>query len=199
MIPLGLYGAARPVASGGPVVLASDSFNRADGALNGMTTDSAYGGTSRTWYNNASYEVNSNELRSTSGLARWAALDIGVGDVAVSARVVTLSAFRLCARARTSDLRTERYAANIAGDGSVTLEIELGGVTTLGSAAASTVAAGDVVTLRCSGSSISVLVEGTPVISATDSTKMPGANDAFVGIQSNSSSWRLDDFKVEEA
>ena len=187
MIPLGVLAASRHVAAvGGPTILTSDSFNRADGAL---------GGTPLLWYNNASYVVESNQLRSTSSLVRWAAVDVGVAAMAVSARIVVMGAFSLTASGMSNDSRANNNRLTIGADGALTLIVAFADEPTLGTAPAGTVATGDLVELVSDFPAVSARVNGVTVISATDPTERPPGT--YAGIRSSSTKWRLDDFKVE--
>ena len=197
MIPLGVLAASRhvPAGGGGPTILTSDSFNRADGALGGSYTDAALGGTPLLWYNNASYAVESNQLRSTSSLVRYANLDVGVSAMVVSARIAVMGPVSLSASGASYDSRANTYELAIGADGALTLNVEFGGVSVLGTAPAGTVTTGDLVELVSDSPAISARVNGVTVISGTDPTgREPGT---YAGIRSSSNAWRLDDFKVE--
>ena len=195
MIPLGVLAGSRNVATGGPTIITSDSFNRADGALGGSYSDAALGGTPLLWYNNASYAVESNQLRSTSALIRYATLNVGVEAMAVSARIAVMGVVTLHASARTQDPRRDAAGLIVGADGALTLNVEFAGYLTLGTAPAGTVATGDLVELVSDHPAISARVNGVTVISGTDPTgREPGTH---AGIRSSSTAWRLDDFKVE--
>ena len=196
MIPLGVLAGSRHVPSGGgPMILTSDSFNRADGALGGSYSDAALGGTPLLWYNNASYVVESNQLRSTSALVRFATLNVGVSAMAVSVRIAAMGTVSLNASGASNDARANTNRLNIGADGALTLIVAFADEPTLGTAPAGTVATGDIVELVSDSPAVSARVNGVTVISGTDSTgRTPGT---YAGISSRSNAWRLDDFKVE--
>ena len=198
MIPLGVLAASRhvPAGGGGPTtILTSDSFNRADGALDGSYSDAALGGTPLLWYNNASYAVESNQLRSTSALVRYATLNVGAEAMAVSARIAVMGGVILHASAVGQDPRRNSARLVVGADGALTLIVEFAGDLTLGTAPAGTVATGDLVELASDHPAISARVNGVTVISGADPTGRESGTHA--GIRSLSTAWRLDDFRVE--
>lgn len=203
MIPLGVLSSVPNLGSGLqlPLMKFSDSFNRPDGtALNGAMSDSAFGGTSQAWYNNASYVTEGNQLRSTSGLTRYAGVNIGTRDYTVSAKITALPSSGLLglgARCSSGDMRAARIAIQVFPDGSLDLNIEYSGQVSLGTAAAGAVTPGSVLSLKCVGSELTVKVDGATVITAIDTVSpTPTFSWFYAGIMSNASSWRLDDFKV---
>lgn len=199
MIPLGILAASSVIAV--PVMLTSDSFNRPNGAINGTSTDSAYGGSPYTWNNSASIQVASNQLRTTHSAKRSASIPVFESDVSVSAKVNAFPSsgyVRLCARGTASDLSNNHWGVGIQYDGRLELQVTTAGASTVfADTPNGTVKLGDVVTLLCKGSNISVLVNGVTVASTT-STALPSGG--YVGVACNGSTlWRLDDFKVETA
>lgn len=202
MIGLGIIAASkrRAAPSGGGVVITSDSFGRADGALGGSTTDCALGGSPMVWYNNASHEVSGGFLRSTSSLQRYSNVDAQALDIQVSVRVQALGSFRVTARGYSTDSRIRCVYAEVGADGALTLAWiqNTGSQTTIATAPPGTVAAGATLALRCSGPDVSALIGSSVVAQGTyDPTGLlDGGN---VGVLTTSTAVRLDDFKAEEA
>lgn len=201
MIGLGIIAASkrRAAPGGGGVVITSDSFDRADSALGGSTTDCALGGSPMVWYNKADHEVAGGLLRSTSSRRRYSNVDAQALDIQVSVRVQVLGSFRLTARGYDNDSRTRCVYVNVGGDGSLTLEwIQDGGSTTIATAPPGTVAAGSTLALRCSGPDVSALIDSSVVAQGTyDPTGLLAGGN--VGVLTTSKTVRLDDFKAEEA
>lgn len=204
MIPLGILASAAVIAAPPPtgVMLASDSFNRANtGSIAGSMSDSAHGGTAYAWHNNASHSISGNQIAPTSTLSRYSSLPIPHVDVRVSIRVVAFGGgyIEIVARASESDLRESRIAARIQSDGSVQLRASggAGQDAPLTTSAAGVVTAGAEVELAVEGETVSALVGGTVVVTATTAARANGSRVGF--LTASSTTPRIDDFKVLEA
>lgn len=179
-----------------PVMLTSDSFNRADTAAGVLgTTDIAYGGTAMAWTSDAQLQILSNQVGATAlSSNRHARVDTGSNDhrVEIKLAVVGNGQGPMVRRVDASNYYSIVVDSTTGGTGSVTRRAA-GVSTTIGNAGA--FAAGDTVGLSAVGSTITAYKNGVQVYQVTD-TGVPAGT--FAGFQSafNMPSFRIDDFKA---
>lgn len=184
-------------------VITSDSFNRANGTINGVNTDAAAGGTAKAWSTtavNTQHQVVSNALGrvGTSG-AVHSVVDASVTDGICTVTVAALPAITgaqlgIVGRAPSNSITGDRYDLMVGSDGALLLRKSVTSVvTTLATLAAGTVAVGNKLTLELQGQTIRARVNGVIVADVIDSAVTTGTR---WGIRSGASSgaWSLDDF-----
>lgn len=182
-------------------VLTSDSFNRSDGPLNGSTTDDAAGGSPKTWVTSGGdFEIISNKVSQVAGAGACSAtVNVAATNHVVSATYTTpvTGSNSVGLVGRYIDL-DNHYLLNHQGNLGITLyKMVAGSLTALTSEPITSLAAGDILTLSCVGTTISVLLNGVQVASVTDATHTTGTK---VGWRVNASpdTWRCDNFLVTD-
>lgn len=146
----------------------SDSFNRADNTSSLGTADSGQTWTAQlgTWgissnqaYVSAANGQNSAVLDASSATGT-AAVAIGAGTTATTWDMGVVG--------RATDVNNY-YLAQFSQSGVILYKQVSGGFTSIGTASV-TIAVGDTVSLTCSGSTITILVNGVSKVSVTDTT-----------------------------
>lgn len=194
-----VYAMAPPAAA----IVTSDSFDRADGALAGSSTDAALGGVAKAWTAvTAAFRILGNTLVRNAASAVIAGFDAGVVDVQVTAKVAALPAsgdfIVLYGRAGSVAATVDSYRVTVSGTGVMTLQRSVSTtVTTLASTAPGVVMAGDVVGLRADGTTIDLVRNGAVVASVTDSGVTSGSYVVVRLTGTVGTSGAMDDLKVE--
>jgi hypothetical protein len=182
------------------VHLASDSFNRADGALVGSTTDSAYGGTVKTWAGGVTdgIRIVSNQIGKTAAAGFTTATVDLASDVAFSFRINALptTGSILNVWGRRSD-SSNYNRLRIGGDGYMALGRTVAGTAnTVVDITGGPLVAGDKVVYSLKGTAIKVTVNGAVRYTGTDPSIMPGTLWGMeIGAESGT---RLDEFDFTE-
>jgi hypothetical protein len=156
-------------------VLVSDSFNRANSTTTLGTTDSYAGGTAKTWalFGLGAYGINNNQAYASTapGSGRNVAyVDAGVSDGSVScviSNITQSSEFpKLCFRIQNeANMLYVEYEWN---SGQIDLRKYVGGTSTLIGQYSGTFIVGATLKIVTNGSSITVYLNGTQIITATD-------------------------------
>lgn len=181
--------------SGTPAtVIASDSFNRADATSLG-STDSAAGGTAKTWSTSSQIGIVGNKAGrlATPTSTRFAWFDGGVADGYAEAVVTLSDTSDLSIVARYQD-STNYYRCIVSSAGNLQLSKTVAGTTTaITSAVNGIVASGDRVGLRLIGTTLQAVHNGVVQITSTDTSLATGTNYDF----SNPASLvpKIDDYK----
>ena len=178
------------------IVLASDSFNRADTAANTIgPLDYAQGGivTGLTWLVSAQMQIISNQVGGTVSTARFASVDTLVTDGYAEVEVVAVDG-GVCGR--FTDVNNCYVFRYISTTNNVFLDKRIGGVSTNLWASATgvfTPGAGQKLGLLCEGSTISGYINGILVTTVTDTSITTGTR---WGMRSGSAStaFRLDNW-----
>lgn len=183
-------------------VLFSDSFNRTNSATSVGSTDNAYGGTTKTYsiYGTAVYGISNNQLYQVSGSTadyQFAGFDAGVSNVSVQLTFSTVGGtdvpyiiFRATNATNylmvTFNFHTPAYELYSISNSNFNF------------IAQSSVAPvnGDVVKVTANGSSITVNVNGTNVISATSTFNQTATIVGICGAKVTTN--RFDDFIVSD-
>lgn len=174
-------------------VITSDSFNRANATdMTGQSTDAAAGGTPLAYQSTGitGWGITSNVLVRAANVTSFLGVPIGVPDYEMQVTAPTMTSATgtnpFAMEVRRSQLATSGaglYRCRWISTGAVTLSKTFGGTsTTLGTAAAGTVTAGATLILRAQGSTITFLVNGTPVITVTDTDVTGSAFCGFTAI-----------------
>lgn len=186
-------------------VLTSDSFARADGAVNGSSTDAALGGSALVWTAAPAVVVLAGKLARSSATNVQTSVDVGRSDHEVSVKIDALpaagsDAVHLWGRVNGTAALSDSYRAAVTTAGAINLLRFVGGTsTTIGSLAAGTVTAGKTVTLKVTGSTISVAVDGVELLSVNDPDHAVGTRAGVRWQGTGGTASRLDDFVVKAA
>ena len=157
-----------------PVVIASDSFNRANAGSLG-TMDAALGGTGAAW-SASQIGIVSNKAKRTANntFAAYSTADVGVTDCRVKATVVALpdtgGDLGVVARADSTGY-TSAYGLSVRPDGTPYLVRNSSPIWT---GAAGTVVAGSVIELSVVGSTVKAIVDGVVRATVTDTAVTSG-------------------------
>lgn len=174
---------------------AYDGFNRADGALG--TSDSGH-----VWTNagGSTFVISSGAVRvnaNADGTYGYVTLTAGVNDVVVAADYTSNAGEQGGLIARATGTGTF-YLLNIAQTGSIVLYRTVSGAyTSIGTGGAGTVptTGTHTVGLSCKGSAIKALVDGSAVITVTDSGVASGTGAGFRH-GNGTPNYRWDNFQV---
>lgn len=196
--PIGLF--TRPqAAAGGTTVLASDSFNRVDGALSGSSTDSYAGGSAKTWGNlDGNFQIVSNVVTSAdSNNGKQISIDIGQSTMSVSCDVTQTGNFQVVGIMAQWVNAGEFYLARMDHSADVFELYKRVGFTytSLGSTSAGGLTSATIV-LVCTSASQVMKVNGTTVLTATDTAVGAGTG---VGFWSKGTSHSWDNLIVSSA
>lgn len=174
-----------------PIVLASDSFNRAEGQLG--TSDAALGGTPRVWAVDANISIYANRWRAAGqSVNRSSRVDTGQADHRVNAKWYTGTGGALLARYSDAN---NYYRLDIADNG-LAFYRHAGGTSTPLRDIAAMVAPGDTVSLQASGNVVTVQLNGTTIWEYTD-TAANAPSGTRTGLRSAwSTETVFDDFLV---
>jgi hypothetical protein len=191
--------ATPPVNTGGgstatPSVVFSDDFNRADSATTPGTSDSYSGGTNTAWVvDSGTLGISSNQLYTPNTTSCRMHIDAGVSDATFQLTVATVGNehdfyFRLDPANPSQYLR---YAYNTAG---WFLQEYVSAFTTITSFPG-TLNNGDVVSINCSGSVVTLSVNGTVINTANALTDLQTKTGFGIGF-SGSAAGRIDNVKI---
>ncbi|SEC07154.1 chitobiase/beta-hexosaminidase C-terminal domain-containing protein [Paenibacillus sp. GP183] len=179
-------------------ILVSDSFNRSDNTATMGSTDSANGGTTKTWtmYGTNVFGISTNQAYCVSGVISdgvFAGVDAGVSDASVTvtlSKMATYASLHARATSATSSLILQ-WKPN-----GYYLYTYLSGVyTTIGSTNAKIPASGDIVNITCNGTAVKVNINGVQYINSTSTFNQTSTIFGF-GTAGNTVV-RFDDFKIE--
>lgn len=170
------------VVASGPTIQASDSFNRADGALNGSSLDNALGGSgSRTWTVTGSSlsSISNNTASEYGGSGMEVYVKSSGSDVAdsyVKATVLTpdMGVFN------RFDGSGHYYLAYVDGTSVIKLYAFTGTYNQIGSDGG-TMTMGVTIELRCVGTSITLLTNGVTSVSGTSGAVVSGVPGIYFG------------------
>lgn len=183
-----------PTAAVPVTVIASDSFNRADGAPG--SSDSAYGGSARNWTPETGVAIIGNALGKTTSSTGYCRMPYTEADGAIEAKIAVFGTSSMQMVGRRVD-GSNLYRAIINANGGASINKTVAGANTQMSTSipAGTFGVGDVVKFRFSGTTMSLFRNGTLVESVTDSSHTVGAEIAL-GVGDTTSRW--DDFKLTD-
>jgi lysophospholipase L1-like esterase len=184
-----------------PVMLTSDSFDRADTAAGSLgTTDIADGGSALAWSVTGQLQILSNQVGASAlSTTRFASVDVGVTDMYVETVVAAIEGGVTARFTSDASYYSLRYAAV---DSKLYLERRAGGTTTAlwsSTAGIFTPGAGQTLGLSVQGSALVPYMNGTAISggAVSDSTVTTGTR---AGIRSSFSNiaCRYDNFKVQD-
>lgn len=184
--------------------ITSDSFNRADSALIGSSTDTADGGTAKTWVDGSrgsTHSIVSNQLRrNESGLfGGYVYIDAGSSDVSVSWKVLAGNDAGVGLNGGPM-ARYDPATGNNIGfftTSTTTARVSTSIASTNTNTSAVTIALGDTLTLRVKGNAYVALRNGVPVITGTVPSALVSTNNVGLGSYARYIA-DYDDFKVQE-
>ncbi|MEV8193900.1 fibronectin type III domain-containing protein [Rhodococcus pyridinivorans] len=181
-----------PTAAVPVTVIASDSFNRADGSVG--SPDYAYGGSGKSWSPQGSISIIGNQLGTTAAGTVYCLMPHTDADQAVEAKIGALGTSNLQILLRRVD-SNNFYRVLISPQGGGSINKTAGGTNTQLSSnfPAGTFAAGDVVKFRAAGSTLSLFKNGQLVESVTD-TSITTSVHVAPGVADTTA--RSDDFKL---
>ena len=177
-----------------PVVLSSDSFNRANttSAVLG-TTDAAYGGSALAWTSEAQNQIISNQVAPASLSAnRHATIDLSVTDARIKLTFTGSVGGRMVGRWTDS---SNYYYLSLLTDGTIQVFKRVAAVNTLlsGLTAIAANSAGAAIEFSIQGTAISVWVNGALILSGTDASITTGTRWGFASAFSGTT-WSADNF-----
>lgn len=171
--------------------LVSDAFTRANGIINGSTSD-----TGQPWSGPSDWEVNGNQVRIVTVANSAIFINAGQPNQAVSLTIPVLPATFGAGVVARSD-STSFYYAQVNTNGSVTLAKKVtGSFTILGTSAAGACVAGDTIGLVITGTSLSATINGAPVVGPLADSSLASGNMAGMWSNSTNSVFRGDTFQV---
>lgn len=183
--------AAKPAAASGFTPI-TDSFNRADNASSVGTTDTGQAWTT----NNGTMGINSNELYCTAlSSDAVCTVDSTITDVRVKGVPTTTLVGRYFGVVGRCVDNNNYYLAQSDSAASSIYKKVAGSFTQLANFGTA-MATNDQLQLRCNGTTIELLVNGTTVLSTTDSSLTTGTR---CGIRFSITSLRADSFAVDAA
>lgn len=182
-------------ASAPAVLVASDSFNRADSSAGSLgSVDNSYGGTVvPAWVVDSQIKVKGNQMGADSLTAtRYATVDAARTDVRIKATLsVATGGGGLVAR--FTDLNNH-YLLEVTSAGVMSIKKRISGTNSSALATASaTIVSGDVIEFSVQGSTLKAYRNGAVVATATDTAITTGTRH---GVRSafSDATWRMDDF-----
>jgi hypothetical protein len=193
-----------------PDVLASDQFTGVAAALNARTLDAARGGgAALTWTapvtilgtTGPSGTPPNSVVRSTASTQAATVTGISLADMHVSAVItalpLTTSVIGPIARTQGTTVTPQCYGVRVSNTGGLTL-FKIDGVGTLSSLGglAAVAGVGDRIGVRVTGSAIQCTLNGTPRISAVDTTTT-AAGTPGIRLSGTDTTGSLGDFLVE--
>ena len=188
-----------PLPSG---VVASDSFSGANTAtLAGRTMDLAAGGSAKSWGESLAnaFAINANTVvrgSATASAFLYAAATNANALVRFKFTTIPSVSSHIVVRRDTFGTGSTSYRLAVKSNGKLQIDKAVAGtVTTITSDSAESIVVGDTVAIKAVGSTISALVNGVEVLTATDTTIASGA---YVGFSAGGlANFTLDDFYWE--
>ncbi|MCR8897319.1 fibronectin type III domain-containing protein [Gordonia sp. GONU] len=175
--------------------VASDSFNRADGAVG--STDAANGGAVLPWTAESGMAIIGNQLGKTTTGTAYCYLDHTAADQAIEVTLSVLGTSNEQIMLRRADGNNYYRLIITPSTGGGTINKSVGGTNSqIGAISAGTFTVGAVVKFRAVGSTLTVLVNGVQVASVTD-TSITTSGKVAVGLADTTA--RLDNFKLTNA
>lgn len=184
-------------------IITSDSFSGPDApAIIGLETDAALGGTPELWRSQAAYNWprTGGRLVGPNTLGAAFVRILGHTDIEASVKFAVLPtaagpALSVRALDTSTSLANDSYRVAIPNTGIPRLERRFDGAALILGNAPGPLAAGDRLGIRVVGTTVSLLVNGVVVFSATNASVASGG---YVGLSQSADSggWQIDDFIV---
>jgi hypothetical protein len=179
-----------------PTVLFSDDFNRADSATTPGSSDSYAGGTNGAWVVDAgTFGISTNQLYTPNTTGCRMHYDVGVSDAQMDVTVATVgNEHDFYFRGNSALTQYIRYSYNGSNGGTWYLQEFVSAFTTIKSFPG-TLANGDVISVNCVGSTVTLSKNGTIIDTANALTDLQTQTCWGLGF-SGSAAGRFDNFKI---
>lgn len=198
VIPTQFTDDSLPVLPPTPVVLASDSFNRANTAAGTLgVTDGAMGGAAGlAWTGAVQLQIISNQVGATTlTTTRFPRINAGQADLRAEVQILGALGGGVIVRA-TDD--QNYYSAVVSSNGALQLEKRVAGATsTIAGTAAGAVKLGDKVALKAAGNTLKAFINGAETLSGDD-VSHPSATSCGIRSAFNDTASRFDNFLVTD-
>jgi len=187
--------ASTPATDPVPVMITSDSFNRADTAAGSLgTSDAAYGGTAKAWTTSGQVQILSNQVGATTlTTTRFSYLDAGAANHRVRAKITAVEGGVIARVTDTNNYYSVRYDA---ATDKVLIEKRVASVTTtLWTSGTGVFTVGGTLGISVQGTAVIALVNGTEINRVTD-TSLTTGNLCGMRSSFNNPAFRMDDLYV---